>query len=278
MFTETLKKCANNAARIVKLRRQSPLGFWISSAMAGAYVGLAIILIFTLGNLLEPAVQPLVMGSFFGIALTLVIIAGSELYTGHTMYLTIGVKSQSIKLSNAFAILPQTWLGNLVGAIGVACLYELAGGGKLLHYSDSLVHSVALYKTTSPALVIFAKGMLCNWLVCLAVWMSMRTEGAGRFIAIWWCLLAFIASGYEHSVANMTLLTLSWLGDHSEAYTLAGIAHNLFWSTLGNTVSGALFMGLGYWYATPKNERPMQQPAKESVTDSKLSAEQPATA
>lgn len=278
MFTDTLKKCAKNSARIVKLRSESPLGFWISSAMAGAYVGLAIILIFTLGNLLDPSLQPLVMGSFFGIALTLVIIAGSELYTGHTMYLTIGVKSQSIKLSDAFAILPQTWLGNLIGAITVAYIYNLAGGGKLLHYADSIVHSVALYKTTSPALVIFTKGMLCNWLVCLAVWMSMRTEGAGRFIAIWWCLLAFIASGYEHSVANMTLLTLSWLGDHGDTYTLAGIAHNLLWSTLGNTASGVIFMGLGYWYATPKNERPMEHAAKESLSGGATAKEHPAAA
>ncbi len=61
--------------------------------MAGAYVGLGIILIFTLGNLLDPSVRPLVMGATFGIALTLVIIAGSELFTGHTMFLTFGGKS-----------------------------------------------------------------------------------------------------------------------------------------------------------------------------------------
>lgn len=62
--------------------------------MAGAYVGLGIILIFTLGNLLDPSVRPLVMGATFGIALTLVIIAGSELFTGHTMFLTFGVNGQ----------------------------------------------------------------------------------------------------------------------------------------------------------------------------------------
>ena len=101
---------------------------------------------------------------------------------------------------------------------------------------------MALAKTQAPALTLFMKGVLCNWLVCLA---------------IWWCLLAFIASGYEHSVANMTLFALSWFGAHSDAYTLGGIGHNLLWVTLGNTVSGALFMGLGYWYATPKAERPV---------------------
>ncbi len=61
--------------------------------------------------------------------------------------------------------------------------------------------------------------------------MAIRTEGTAKFLAIWWCLLAFIASGYEHSVANMTLFALSWFGHHSDAYTLSGIGHNLLWVT-----------------------------------------------
>lgn len=257
MFADTLKKCAKNAQRIYKLRTESPVGFWISSAMAGAYVGLAIILIFTLGNHAEPAQRPLIMGAFFGIALTLVIIGGAELFTGHTMYMTIAAKSGALKPGQAFFILPQTWLGNLIGSIGVAYLYFLAGGGHMLEDSSSVFHTIALAKVSNSVLVMFAKGMLCNWLVCLAIWLAARTEGAGKFIAIWWCLLAFIASGYEHSVANMTVFAMSWFGNHTDAYTMSLIWKNLFWVTLGNTASGVLFMGLGYWYATPKAERPM---------------------
>ena len=67
MFTDTINKCAANAARIARLSANNPLGFWVSSAMAGAYVGLGIILIFTLGNLLYPSVRPLVMGATFEI-------------------------------------------------------------------------------------------------------------------------------------------------------------------------------------------------------------------
>lgn len=108
MFTDTINKCATNAARIVRLNKDNPFGFWISSAMAGAYVGLGIILIFTLGNMVEPALRPLLMGATFGIALTLVIIAGSELFTGHTMFLTLGVKAGTISGGQWLAILPQT--------------------------------------------------------------------------------------------------------------------------------------------------------------------------
>jgi len=224
--------------------------------MAGAYVGLGIILIFTLGNSVEPSIRPLVMGAFFGIALTLVILAGAELFTGHAMILTFGVLSKGIKGQQMCSILPKTWLGNLMGSILVAWLFYMAGGGKLLGDTNSLLHKVALAKTSAPALILFFKGILCNWLVCLAIWMSARLEGSAKFIAIWWCLLAFIASGYEHSIANMTIFALSWFGESKEALSMTGIGHNLLWVTLGNIVSAIFFMGYGYWFATPKAQRP----------------------
>ncbi len=89
--------------------------------------------------------------------------------------------------------------------------------------------------------------------------MCQRVEGSAKFIAIWWCLLAFIASGYEHSIANMTIFALSWFGVHKEELSLAGIGHNLLWVTIGNTISGVVFMGLGYWFTTPKSQRPIIQ-------------------
>ena len=257
MFTESINKCAATAERVVKLDRENPFGYWVASMMAGAYVGLGIILIFTLGNLVDPALRPLVMGATFGIALTLVINAGAELYTGHTMYLTFGVKAGRISSASAMRAGLQSWGGNLLGSILVAWLFWQTGGGKLLPDGASLVHSAALAKTQLPVVALIAKGMLCNWLVCLAIWMCQRVEGSAKFIAIWWCLLAFIASGYEHSIANMTLFALSWFGAHSPDFTLSGIGYNLLWVTLGNTLSGVLFMGLGYWYATPADQRPI---------------------
>lgn len=265
MYADTIKKCSDTAARIKRLDKNDHLGFMISSAMAGAYVGLGIILIFTFGNLVDPAIRPMVMGATFGIALTLVIIAGSELFTGHTMFLAFGAKTGAISWSDVIRILPKTWFYNLLGSIAVAALYYYAGGGKLLPNTESLVHKVALAKSSAPAMVLFFKGILCNWLVCLAIWMCQRVEGASKFIAIWWCLLAFIGAGFEHSIANMTIFAMSWFGQHSDAYTLAGVGHNLLWVSLGNIVSGVVFMGLGYWYSTPKADRPVVSATKEST-------------
>jgi nitrite transporter NirC len=99
-------------------------------------------------------------------------------------------------------------------------------------------------------MALLARGILCNWLVCLALWTSSRAkDDAAKCILISWCLFAFIASGYEHSVANMTVFALAQLGHHPENITLAGAAYNLFWVTLGNIIGGAVFVAAGYWQA-----------------------------
>ena len=90
MFIETVDQFAKTAVAKADFLRRSPLGFTISAMMAGAYVGLGIILIFAVGNAVEPDIRPIVMGGSFGIALTLVIFAGSDLFTGHTMFMTHG--------------------------------------------------------------------------------------------------------------------------------------------------------------------------------------------
>src|SRR5690242_13595152 len=100
----------------------------------------------------------------------------------------------------------------------------------------------------APALQLLARAILCNWLVCLAIWTSARmTNDTAKCIAIFWCLFAFIGSGFEHSVANMTLLSIALLSEHPATVSLAGMAHNLLWVTLGNIVSGAVIMAAGYW-------------------------------
>jgi nitrite transporter NirC len=107
----------------------------------------------------------------------------------------------------------------------------------------------------APAVELLARGMLCNWLVCLALWMSGRTSNdAAKCIVIFWCLFAFIASGFEHSVANMTLFSIALLGEHPEAVSLSGMGYNLLWVTIGNLLAGSVFMAGGYWLYSGGNK------------------------
>ena len=133
----------------------------------------------------------------------------------------------------------------------LALLFAQAGGGALLFGKSAFLFDTAAAKMAAPAAALFARAVLCNWLVCLALWMAARmTSDSAKCIAIFWCLFAFIACGYEHSVANMTLLALALIGNHPDTISIAGMVHNLVWVTLGNIVSGAGFMGAAYWYVS----------------------------
>ena len=132
MFIETVDQFAKTALAKSEYLRRSPLGFTISSTMAGAYVGLGIILIFCIGNAVDPSIRPIAMGASFGIALTLVIFAGSDLFTGHTMFMTHGWLQGRISLRELAASWGMSWAGNLVGCACLAALFFAGGGGPAL--------------------------------------------------------------------------------------------------------------------------------------------------
>jgi nitrite transporter len=251
MFQDTIDKFTLLGEQKVRFLRDNPLGFWISSMMAGIYVGFGILLIFSIGSALDPSVRPLAMGASFGLALILVIFAGSDLFTGHTMSLTISGLQGGTPWNNVLTIWAVSWLGNLAGALLLAALFVGGGGGLITGAASELIYKVAAAKMNADAFPLICRAILCNWLVCLAVWMSMRiTSEAGRMIAIAWCLFAFIGSGYEHSIANMTIFGVALLSKHPDNVTWAGMVWNLVWVTLGNTVAGAGLMAGAYWTAS----------------------------
>src|SRR5260370_38886087 len=132
MFIETVDQFAQTAVAKAEFLRRPPLGFTISSMMAGAYVGLGIILIFAIGNTVEPDIRPIVMGGSFGIALTLVRFAGSDLFPGHTMFMTHGWLQGRVSLRELGACWGVSWAGNLVGCAILAVLFVAGGGGSAL--------------------------------------------------------------------------------------------------------------------------------------------------
>ena len=188
MFQDTIDKFTLVGEQKSRFLRDNPLGFWISSMMAGIYVGFGILLIFSIGSALDPSVRPLAMGASFGLALILVVFAGSDLFTGHTMSLTISGLQSGTSWNNVLTIWAVSWLGNLVGALFLAALFVGGGGGLITSAASELVYKVAAAKMNADAVPLICRAILCNWLVCLAVWMSMRiTSEAGRMIAIAWC-------------------------------------------------------------------------------------------
>lgn len=248
MYRKSIDYFANFARDKVKALKRNPGGFFVGSMMAGAYVGFGIILIFVLGSAADPQSKKLIMGTSFGIALTLVVFAGAELFTGHNMYMPLALFKKKITSNDLILVWVTVWVGNLVGSAFVGILFVLGGASGIIDVIDSFVNHVAIDKMNASVVQLLARAMLCNWLVCLALWMAARTNNdTAKCIVIFWCLFGFIASGFEHSVANMTLFSIALLGEHSEAVSLYGAGYNLFWVTIGNLLSGSLFMAGGYW-------------------------------
>lgn len=129
-LSQTVDKFAE-AARKVSYQKKSPGGFFVGAMMAGTYVGLSIILIFTLGNDVDPSIRKLVMGACFGISLTLVIFAGSELFTGYTMYMATGWLRGRV-LPDSIRMCAIVWLGTALGALLVTSLFVVSSGGNLV--------------------------------------------------------------------------------------------------------------------------------------------------
>ncbi|HYF94788.1 MAG TPA: formate/nitrite transporter family protein [Symbiobacteriaceae bacterium] len=254
MYREALEAVSSAAISKARFCQSRLAAFLLHSAMAGAYVGLGILLIFLVGAPLYAAKSPvtsLVMGATFGIALSLVLMAGSDLFTSSTMVMPVGAFTRYVSWGQVLRVLAVTYVGNFLGSLLVAWLAQQSG---LFAAAPALtfVQTMAAKKMHLPFWTAFVRGVLCNWLVVLAAWSYYRLKSeSGKLIMIFWCLLAFIASGFEHSVANMTLLTLANLLPHGPEISWAAVGSNLVPVTLGNIVSGAMFMGLAYWYVSP---------------------------
>ncbi|MGZ6134559.1 MAG: formate/nitrite transporter family protein [Myxococcaceae bacterium] len=259
MEHETIATVAAAARTKAGLLRHGPLQYLVLSALAGAYVGLGIVLIFAIGAPLQAAgsgATKAVMGASFGVALTLVIFAGSELFTGNNLVMTVGLLSKTVNGAALTRVWIASFAGNLVGSLLLALATAASGVLGKVPAKDFVLGVVAA-KMAAPASELFFRGVLCNALVCLAVWMGIRTKDeTARLVLIFWCLFAFIGAGFEHSVANMSLLGIGLFLPHDPALVnWVGFARNLTVVTAGNIVGGALLIGLPYWFVAQGQRR-----------------------
>ncbi|GAA0666035.1 formate/nitrite transporter family protein [Natronoarchaeum mannanilyticum] len=252
MYEDSLTDISDAAAAQVELIKKSLPAYLVHSGMAGVYIAFAVVMTFIFGQSLyqtvfEP-VRGIVMAAVFGIALSLVIVAGSELFTGNAMIMSVGALTDRTTWSDLGTVWSVSWIGNLMGSMLIVGLAFLAG----VFPDGSLLASVGSYKMNAPAIELFTRAILCNWLVVLAVWSNFQLENpVAKLIMVWWCLLAFVGSGFEHSIANMSILGLANVVVPGAAgVSWQGMAYNLTIVTAGNIVSGVVCMGAAYYYVT----------------------------
>ncbi len=224
--------------------------FALATMLGGAFIGIADVLMFAAAGpfwAVGANATSLISGGVFGIGLILVIFAGGELATSAMMALPQAAKAKRISWCTAVRVLTLILLGNLIGSIIVAGIVAGSGALDLAGDPGQMLAGLVAAKTHKPPLALFLRGIMCNVLVCLAIWSQSRTENAvAKMILMAWCMCAFVASGFEHVVANMTTLALGVFLQIPEA-SAYGILKNLTFVGLGNLVGGAVFVGAVYY-------------------------------
>ncbi len=226
------------------------------AVLAGAFIGLGAMLsvMVKADATLGFAASTFLAGLVFSLGLLMVVVAGAELLTGNNL-LVMAWAEQRIRTGQLLRHWAIVGLGNLVGAVGLAGLVW-ASGHTQLHAGaiGQKVVQIALAKQELPFWSALLRGVLCNVLVCMAVWMAMAGRSVvDKAVAVVFPVMAFVAAGFEHSIANMYLmpqalmLQASGVVADGPALTLAGMLGNWAAVLLGNLLGGAGLVGLVYW-------------------------------
>ena len=275
MEDKTPKSIAETVAQTVGVAKATSPWFTVSvlGILAGAYIGF--------GGLLSTAVTfdmapkwglgftKIVGGASFSVGLMLVVIAGAELFTGNNLMVS-SVMSREITLGTMTKRWGIVFFTNFIGSIMVALLLYFSG---LWKTGDGALGAAAVKVAYNKVALSFGealwRGIGCNWLVCLAVWMALAArQTIGKIFAIFFPIMAFVAIGFEHSVANMYFIPAGILLMNetvinsllSMDLSMLGWANflwrNLLPVTIGNIIGGGVFVGMSYWGAYLRPVKP----------------------
>ena len=231
------------------LLREDPYRYMLRSLGAGMALTLVVFVFWVLAhNLHDISLGKVIAAGFFGVGLTLIVFTNGELFTSNNMYLAVSSSEGRTSWRQTALLWLACWLGNLAGAILVALL--LLGAGSLELAPDHALFTGAAHKAHQSAGVIFIKGILANWIVCLAVRTALRCkEEVAKILILVLVVFIFVYLGFEHSIANMGTFSMAILGGGH--VTLVEALHNLLYSTAGNIVGGVVLVGLPFAYLNP---------------------------
>ena len=245
--------------------RLSLLSMFMLGVLAGGFIGLGSVyyVLIVSDPTLGFAAARVLGGVCFSLGLLLVVVAGAELFTGNNLLVMAWADG---KLATWEVL--RNWgvvcAANFVGAVGMVALVFLSGhtemnGGAIARtYLD-----IALAKSTMPFWTAFFRGVMCNVLVCLAVWMALAGRTViDKFVAIVFPISAFVAAGFEHSIANMFIIPLAMMLKASQitlpaAYdpiSVSGLINNLVPVIAGNIIGGSVLVALVYYIIYRRNE------------------------
>ncbi len=227
----------------------------VQAIMAGAFIAFGGTLSLIIGygfpgiTAENPALQRLLCGCMFPIGLILVVVLGAELFTGNNALLVPAYMRRQASARTVLTNWGLVYLGNFIGAVLFTWLLVYSVGLLDSVLYKRAITGIAQAKTSMPWMTVFIKGIGANWCVCLGVWLALSGKTLlEKCIGCWLPVMAFVALGYEHSIANMFYIPGAMLcgADITAAHAITA---NLIPATLGNIVGGALLVGCVHSYA-----------------------------
>lgn len=238
------------------IMKTDPLRFFVRSFMAGAYLGAAAILSYTLGAMLQNhgVIGKIAVAATFGIGLVAIVYLGAELFTGNCFVTIMPVLKGELKLRDILPMWVVCYLGNFVGIALICFLFVKSGAQSTLlkPYLQTLMEA----KLNFSAFELLIKGILCNFIVCIAAYSGIKIKDeTARLIVIMVFVMAFVLPGFEHCVANMGIFTMgvTQLGSSVDWSMLP--LHMLI-STIGNIIGGSVLLAVPIYgvFRAPKEK------------------------
>ncbi|MBI3134551.1 MAG: formate/nitrite transporter family protein [Bacteroidetes bacterium] len=247
---------AEIAERIEKMgvtkARLSTLRLLLLALLAGAFIsmGSLFFIVVTSESTLSFGMTRLIGGIAFSLGLILVVIAGAELFTGNNL-VAMAWADRKITMRDLLRNWLLSYVGNVIGCLITVGLVWYAGIDKL---NDGAIGKTAVgiaeAKVSLTFLQAFARGILCNALVCIAVWLVMGGHSVtDKILAVIFPITAFVTMGFEHSIANWFFLPYGFLTNPEHSLSISGSMQNLAASTAGNLVGGTVLVAGVYWLA-----------------------------
>lgn len=244
MYTSDINTAAGAAANKAEICNKHLGKFFIRSIMAGFYIIVAVLLSNVTAAVLYPTYPQFgrILSAFlFSIAIVLIVFIGGELFTGNNMTMALGVYHKSVSVKDMLKVWVFSYIGNFVGTFLLSAIFVFSGSSRdiMKEYFQSFIDG----KLAIPAAELVLRGILCNFMVCLAVWTGtrMKTE-SGKLVVMFCVIMTFVVCGFEHCIANMGTFSIAWLLLDNVSLSLIG--RSMFFVTLGNILGGAVLLAL----------------------------------
>lgn len=246
---ETLASAGAAGVAKLALQKGSFTRFIALTVMAGAYIAFGGILSLTLGcgfpelTAGNPSMQKLISGAAFPVGLILVVVLGAELFTGNNALLMPPLMGRRASWKDVLVNWALVWAGNFIGALLLTYFLVYLPGLTAADPWHSSIIAIAEAKVSMGWWTVLLKGIGANWCVCLAIWLALSAKSSGaKMFGCWLPVMAFVALGYEHCIANMFYIPAGIL-EGADITTARMFTANLIPATIGNIIGGALFVG-----------------------------------